>query len=252
MKKRRDDISKYFKIVGTFEKITNLLFLLNIVINVFLFANLNFKFYISLISLTITIVYIVLMNINDMFLKNTAEKERRKSFLKESFNINLTPNQTNKYYNNKLDPSLEKMGLNCYESVFISRRIANKMLVVSLFKIVLAIVIYVIMFKLVDSIDVLLIATQTLFSSEVLFYFIKLCYYNFHLNKLDEELYNLLFSMNNVTDETKIIILERVFDYECLKNYSKISLSSAIFNKYNDEWSKEWRKIIKNYPSNEN
>ena len=144
------------------------------------------------------------------------------------------------------------MGLNCYESVFFSKRIANKMLVVSLFKIVFAIVIYVIMLVLVDSIDVILIATQTLFSTEVLFYFIKLCYYNFHLKKLDEELYNLLFSMNNVTDEIKIIILERVFDYECLKNYSKISLSSAIFNKYNDEWSKEWRKILKNYPSNEN
>ena len=43
------------------------------------------------------IIMIVLMNVNDMFLKNTAEKERRKSFLKESFNINLTPNQTNKY-----------------------------------------------------------------------------------------------------------------------------------------------------------
>ena len=87
MKKRKDDISKYFKMVGTFEKITKLLFWLNMFINVLLFVNLNFKFYISLISLIITIVYIVLMNVNDMFLKNTAEKERRKSFLKEDIYI---------------------------------------------------------------------------------------------------------------------------------------------------------------------
>ena len=245
--KRKDDASKHFKIVRIFEKITNLLFWLNMVINVILLINLNFKFCIALISLAITIVYVVLMNINDIFLKNTAEKERRKSFLKESFNINLTPNQTNKYYNNKLEPSFQKMGLNCYESLFFSRRIANKMLSINTLKIVFVIVIYVIMFALVDSIDILLVATQTLFSAEVLFYFIKLCYYNFHLNKLDEELYNLFFSMNSVTDETKIIILEKVFDYECLKNYCKISLSSAIFNKYNDKWSKDWRKIVKNF-----
>lgn len=248
--KRKDDVSKHFKIVGIFEKITNLFFWLNMIINVILLTNLNFKFCIALIGLAITIVYVVLMNINDIFLKNTAEKERRKSFLKESFNINLTPNQTNKYYNNKLDPSFQKMGLNCYESLFFSRRIANKMLSANTLKIVFAIVIYVIMFALVDSIDILLVATQTLFSAEVLFYFIKLCYYNFHLKKLDEELYNLFFSMNSVTDETKIIILEKVFDYECLKNYCKISLSSAIFNKYNDQWSKEWRKIVKNFPTN--
>ena len=82
MKKRKDDISKYFKMVGTFEKITKLLFWLNMFINVLLFVNLNFKFYISLISLIITIVYIVLMNVNDMFLKKYGRKREKKIIFK--------------------------------------------------------------------------------------------------------------------------------------------------------------------------
>lgn len=34
-------------------------------------------------------------------------------------------------------------------------------------------------------------------------------------------------------------------DYECLKSYCKILISSKIFNKNNEKWSKEWNKILK-------
>ena len=34
-------------------------------------------------------------------------------------------------------------------------------------------------------------------------------------------------------------------EYECLKSYCKISVSTFIFDKYNKVWTDEWKKLIK-------
>ncbi len=111
------------------------------------------------------------------------KRERRKSLLKESFNINTTLRKTNKYYNNNEKPSIKKLGLNCYESAFFTKKVVDKMIFSYAIKISVFIIIYIILMIKSINIELLLVITQTLFSAEVLFYFIKLCYYKFQLDK---------------------------------------------------------------------
>lgn len=96
-----------------------------------------------------------------------------------------------------------------------------------------------------ENLDVLLIITQTVFSAEIICYFIKLCYYKFQLDKVCKEFQDIFFVLGLANLDTKILILDATLDYECLKSYCKISTSSKIFFKNNEQCSREWQILIK-------
>ena len=75
----------------------------------------------------------------------------------------------------------------------------------------------------------LLIITQTIFSAEIICYFIKLCYYKFQLDKVCKEFQDIFFVLGLLNADTKILLLDATLDYECLKSYCKISISSKYF-----------------------
>lgn len=196
-----------------------------------------------IISIILSILYVLLTNINEMYFKNNAENERRKSLIKESFKINTTLRETNKYYNNE-NPSIEKLGLNCYESVYFTKKVVDKMLPGETIKLVILSIIYLIFLLEIENLDFLLIATQTLFSSEFVFQFIKLCYYKIQLDKICKEFEQICFILGFGNVDSKVLLLDATMDYECLKSYCKISTSSKIFFKYNEKWSKEWESML--------
>lgn len=115
---RKDEIQDLYDRTNKISNFGNILFLLTIIISFILLFDFKIKDVFITFSIVLTLGYIVLSNINDMYFSNLAETERRKSLLKESFNINTTLRETNKYYNNDEIPSIKKLGLNCYESVF--------------------------------------------------------------------------------------------------------------------------------------
>ena len=247
--KRRDDVSKLYDISNNINNITNTIFLINIICTFALAFDFKYRSIIVILSLILTILYVVITNINEMFFNNLAESERRKSLLKESFDVPITLKVTKKYYNNKENPSIEKLGLNCYESVFFTKNVVDKMIFKDLLKIVLLVIAYIILMIQLENLDILLIITQTLFSSEFIFYFVKLIYYKFQLEKINNEFQNIFF-MTNISEKNRdVLILDAVMGYECLKSYCQISISSKIFFKYNKEWSGEWRNILKNKES---
>lgn len=107
------------------------------------------------------------------------------------------------------------------------------------------IVIYIFLMIQLENLDVLLIIKQTAFSAEIICYFIKLCYYKFQLDKVCKEFQDIFFVLGLANVDTKILILDATLDYECLKSYCKISTSSKIFFKNNEQWSREWQILIK-------
>ena len=199
----------------------------------------------SLFSIILTLGYVALSNLNDIYFSNLAETERRKSLLKESFNINTTLRKTNKYYNNNEKPSIKKLGLNCYESAFFTKKVVDKMIFSYAIKISVFIIIYIILMIKSINIELLLVITQTLFSAEVLFYFIKLCYYKFQLDKICKEFQDIFFIRGLSNDNANVLLLNITMDYECLKSFCKIASSSKIFFKNNKEWSEEWTNLLK-------
>ena len=86
--------------------------------------------------------------------------------------------------------------------------------------------------------DLLLVITQTLFSAEIIFSFIKLCYYKFQLDKVCKEFQNIFLIIGLKNKDANVLILDATMDYECLKSYCKI------FLKNNEKWSKEWQKLL--------
>lgn len=241
---RKDEIQDLYDRVNKISNFGNILFLLTIIISFILLFNFKLKDIFITLSIIFTLGYIVLININDMYFSNLAENERRKSLLKESFNINTTLRETNKYYNNDETPSIKKLGLNCYESAFFTKKVVDKMMFTNCIKITIFILIYIILMIQLENLELLLVITQTLFSAEILFYFIKLCYYKFQLDKICKDFQDIFF-IRGLSSNIDALILNATMDYECLKSYCKVATSSKIFNKYNKEWSNDWNKLLK-------
>lgn len=243
--KRKDDIQELYDRCDSIISFSNLLFIINIALSFVLLFSFKGRDIFVIISLIFTIAYVTLVNINEIYFSNLAENERRKSLLKESFGVNTTIKETKNYYNNNEKKSIKKLGLNCYESSWYTKKIVDKMLPTSIMKVCLLIVIYLVLMIKLKNIDVLLIITQTLFSAEILFSFIKLCYYKFQLDKINKEFENIFFVLTSENNSSNTMILDATMDYECLKSYCKISISSKIFFKNNKSWSKEWKNLLK-------
>ena len=124
---RKDEIQELYDKCDNIAKKSNILFIINIILSFILLFDFKYREIFIIGSLLLTIVYVILTNINEMYFSNLAENERRKSLLKESFNVNTTLKETNKYYNNEEKPSIIKLGLNCYESVFFTKKVVDKM-----------------------------------------------------------------------------------------------------------------------------
>lgn len=242
---RKDEIQELYDRINKISKISNFLFYTNIIISLILMFDFKHRDYIVIINIILTLGYVIITNINEMYFNNVAENERRKSLLKESFNINTTLKETNKYYNNNKEPSIEKLGLNCYESAFFTKNVIDKMIPSNIIKICIIVVIYMILMIKLENMDLLLIITQTLFSAEFIIYFIKLCYYKFQLEKVCNEFKNVFFILGLKNENSQVLILDATMDYECLKSYCKISTSSKIFFKNNEKLSKEWNRLLK-------
>lgn len=241
---RKDEVQELYDRCNKITNYADLLFLVNMVISFILIFNFKYRDAFIIISLILTIVYVVLVNINEMYFSNLAENERRKSLLKESFDVNTTLRETNKYYNNESQPSIEKLGLNCYESAFFTKKVVDKMLPKNIIKISIFIIIYIVLMIKLKNMDLLLVITQTLFSAEIIFSFIKLCYFKFQLDKVCNKFQNIFLIIGLKNKDVNVLILDATMDYECLKSYCKISTSNKIFFENNNQWSKEWQKLL--------
>ena len=242
---RKDEIQELYDKCDNIAKKSNILFIINIILSFILLFDFKYREIFIIGSLLLTIVYVILTNINEMYFSNLAENERRKSLLKESFNVNTTLKETNKYYNNEEKPSIIKLGLNCYESVFFTKKLVDKMLPINILKITVLTIVYIILMIKLENMDLLLVITQTIFSAEIIFTFLKLCYYKFQLDKISKDFESIFFKMGLKNKDIDVLILDTTMDYECLKSYCKISTSSKIFFDNNEKWSKEWQKLLK-------
>lgn len=242
---RKDEIQELYDKCDNIAKKSNILFIINIILSFILLFDFKYREIFIIGSLLLTIVYVILTNINEMYFSNLAENERRKSLLKESFNVNTTLKETNKYYNNEEKPSIIKLGLNCYESVFFTKKVVDKMLPINILKITVLTIVYIILMIKLENMDLLLVITQTIFSAEIIFTFLKLCYYKFQLDKIYKDFESIFFKMGLKNKDIDVLILDTTMDYECLKSYCKISTSSKIFFDNNEKWSKEWQKLLK-------
>ena len=91
---RIDEVQELYDRCNKIAKYANWLFLINIAVSFILILDFKYRDTFVIISLLLTIAYVILANINEMYFSNLAENERRKSLLKESFDVNTTLRET--------------------------------------------------------------------------------------------------------------------------------------------------------------
>lgn len=238
----QDDVSKYYNRINFFERILKFIFISNLFLLIPSIINFKFQNLCFGISIVLSIIYVIITKAIDIYLKNRAEIERRKTFIKNSFNADITTNNTYNYYNNEEKESIRKMGVNCFENTFFTKFILDKMVFEETLKIFIVFLFYFVLLTQTKSLKGLaLLFGQTLFFLEYFFKFIRFQYFRTQVNHIYDQLYD-IFIISTTKKENIFTarVLDAIMNYECLKYYCKISLSSKIFNKYNPVLSKKW------------
>ena len=250
MKNQRvDTVEKFYYPVYIFEKITKISFWISFVLSfAILFqkifpANLHNVIIISYLLLVIT--QITLSFVVDYLLLPRAERERRKQFLTDSLNVPLTTEVTKNYYNNIFKPSIIRLGANTFENSLFSKEISKDMLNNERIKVLVYILVWL-TFLIIRKTDlqVIVIISQTLFSSELLFNWLRLEIFHKNVETIYDNLYYLFLSIiKDDYEELQSFIIKELLAYESTKSLTRVKLSSKIFKKKNASLIQEWKSI---------
>jgi len=246
--KKIDDVSKFFNRVKIMEKISDCIFYINLIVSGITIIEFEYQNLFFILNIVFSITYVVLTNVNDIYFKNVAENERRKSFIKDSFDVDITKRVTHLYYNNEEHESVRRMGVDCFENLFFTKFITKKMLATESIKVFIILILYIVLLIQVKNLELMVLITQTVFSSEYLFKYIKFIYFKIHVTRIYSKLYDMFITFPiDDNDKMKVKILDATMDYECLKFFCKIPLSTTIYNKYREKLNKGWNDLYQKH-----
>ena len=201
----------------------------------------------GIIFVFVVLTHFILSLYNRFCLIPSAERQRRKQLLSDSFQVPLTPESTQGYYNNPIAPSIARLGANILESAFFAKRICAEMAKRERIKIWSYIIIWIsIMVCRNTSIGFILILTQFIFSGEIIVKWLNLEVLRSRNEKIYNNLYSVFLHQVDLTKNSGISdILNSFASYEAAKEAASIKQSSKIFFKLNEELSKEWELICR-------
>ena len=243
---KKDEVANKYSISNKVIRIYNILFWilsLQIVIGSY-FGLIDSPIYIFF-QIGISIILISIKIIDNNFSWFNAEASRRKSTIKDGFNLNIQKEETVDYYNNSFKPSIYRYGINIFESNYFSYRIARYMLFYAFIRLILSIFLLVLLSRYILDNNFYLLITQTIVSISYIEDGINLYFYYSRLEDLYNQAYN--YFITEKCDEKYLSWIHWYsVEYESIKSYYKIRLCSKIFNKKNSELSNEWNQILSN------
>lgn len=247
---RVDGIDRYYQPIERFDKWTTRLFWLSAGLSVaVLYADLiSWKPLEALATLAFVasvVAHLALTIYLRFHLIPTAEGKRRKQLLSDSFGVPLTPEQTKLYYNNKLAPSLKRLGANVLENSLFAKTICGKMAVRERIKILFYFSCWLLaVFWRGTPLDLLVVITQTVFSGEIIAKLVSLELLRHRNEDLFEELYHEFLHKIDFSSQTgTACVLDAFASYEAAKAAASLKQSTSIFNEHNRQISKEWDQI---------
>lgn len=244
---KKDDINELYNKSTFVSNINNIMFCLNVILSlVLLFDVKNAKDIITILQILLSLIFVILMIINECWLWYDAERARRKGNIQNAFNINLQQLQTKGYYNNNISPSLLKYAVNTFESNFFSKELASKMLIPKITGCIISVIIFIFSVRYVENNELLSIISQAIFSSYFLFDTAVLIAYTIRLKYWYDEAYNQLITTGIKDKQQLKWLLYYIVEYECVKAHFKVKIDKKIFKKYNLILSDEWEVIRKN------
>lgn len=238
-----DSIDKYYVKSARLNRLMDILFIINIFISIVLTSLEND--YLCISEIVIVLVYLICKVIDDHYFWYEAEKERRKDNISNGFNIEISEEKTEGYYNNEFKPSFKKYVVNVFESNYFSREISKRMIFRASLKCIFALMIFTFCALSSLSNNVLLVIVQVLFSAEITEDAISIICYYFKISSLYEKARNELITVGIISKNQYVWLLEYCMEYENIKSYYKVRLNSKIYNSLNENLSNNWDEIKK-------
>lgn len=202
----------------------------------------------NLIYFILIVGYYVLNIYTETFLYPATARKRRKGFIDNSLGSKFLEKNVEGYYtNDNLEYGSFKMIVNCGENCFFTLNIAKGML----FQLVLKNVIFSVSFLVIAyfgikdnlvAIPVLQVLLSSLFITELIHHI------NF-ITKLEQlferfrEIFARKLDNEGMFQEAVLLFL----DYETILAYNKAPLSDTVYERLNEQLSKEWEEIKERY-----
>ena len=249
---RVDGINQYYQPVELLDRWTSRLFWLTVGLSVaVLYADLikwkPMKNIVTLIFVVSAFLHLASTIYLRFVLIPTAEGKRRKQLLSDSFGVPLTPEQTKRYYNNQLAPSVRRLGANILENSLFAKAVCGKMAIQERKKVLCYFLVWTIAAIWRGTpIDFLVVITQTVFSGEIIAKLVSLEILRIKNENLFDELYHEFLHKIDFSSQTgTACILDAFASYEAAKAAASLKQSTSIFNELNPQISREWDKIRK-------
>ena|SRR5690554_3075975 len=245
---RIDSLDKYYKQLNNFDVISTVLFWLNALVSILVFfinGYQTMREVLTCVFIVTTVLFFIVDNYLSIFLIPSVEGKRRVHLLSKSLDVPLDYEITQGYYNNKIQPSIRKLGAHIFESSLSAKEVTRRMCSIERTKILVYIVIWIITLA-VRTVDLEFIAiiSQTLFSSTLLTRWFKLEYLRIKNEQIFNCLYDLfLLQRNDIDKRLSAKFLDCFVSYEVAKVNSGIKQSSKIFFEIKDTCTEEWERI---------
>lgn len=175
-----------------------------------------------------------------------AENSRRKDLFTDAFDVPLTAQPSEGYYNSRQQPGLRRMLASFMESSFFTQKITGTMLAWQRAKIIIYFGLWIVaVMNRTADIGTLALIVQALFSEQIFSKHIRLEW----LHRRAEGIYgkaHSLFLQHSSTRNTKhftACALEIMAEYETAKASASIVLSSRIFNRDNAAITAQWDAV---------
>lgn len=238
--KKMVDNSELYVWVRRLNKIMNIIFYFNVAITILLIYFQN-DFVIK-VQMVISIIAIIGNFVNDYFVFPYAEKgnlERNMgNAFKEFFRSDIIEDN---YYDNGLEPSVNKFIINSFENILYTKTILGHMFWRDICKLVFYILVFLMCIFFVNSSNSLSIVVQTLFSTQYILGIANNLIYCHRTNSLYESFYN---EYNNHGFQ-ELTLLGFAIEYEVLKSSHKTLINSKIYDKHKNEIEQKWETIKK-------
>lgn len=250
---RRDNVNKLYRIPNNLDVTEHMLYIINLIAAIIsLSSNQKVMGIAIIVQIVAAVFYFVISAIDDGYFWYEAEKARRRNSIENGLGTRLSELETKGYYNNQSKESLEKYALNTLESNLFSKEIAGKMIFLSCIKSAIAVVILIVACRFMTDSELLLIISQTAFSSYILLDTVMLVLYKLRMDGLYKEGYALLISPGVKERKKKAGLLAYSVEYEAIKAHYKIRISEKVFKKNNEILSNQWEQVLSHYRETKN
>jgi hypothetical protein len=244
---RIDELERYYKPIEQIDDINSWLFWASAILSIAVFFKglLPWKALQDTleISFVLLVIFHLILSIYVRYhLLPIAERKRRRQLLSDSFAVPLIIETTQKYYNNEISPSIARLGANVLENTLFAKNITAKMAIRERIKILIYVLIWALaMFWRTTNLGLLVVITQTIFSSEIIEGWIRIEVLRNEAEKFYDELYsNFLHKVDLTNSDGIASILDLFASYEATKSMTAIRQLRSIFMSSNPELSQEW------------